>query len=114
MTPTTTRRALLAGGTMLFAGSAVARQATTLRLFSFGWEVAAALFAAEVSRRTEGRYEIEKNTGFDMLEASLGKERTAGGERALIEGVRGGDVDLFVGSAHLLGDYVPQARVFFL
>ena len=36
----------------------------------------------------------------------------AGGDRALLEGVRNGDLDLVVCSTVLLGDYIPQARVF--
>ena len=52
MAAITTRRTVLAGGTMLLAGAAAAQQAATLRLYSFGWEVDAALLASEVSRRT--------------------------------------------------------------
>src|SRR3954453_11454491 len=111
MTPTT-RRTLLAGGTMLLAGRAAAQQATALRLYTPGYETDATILAVELPRRTEGRYRIEKIIGFDMLEATLGKERAAGGERALLEGAQNGHLDLIVISGGVLGSYVPEAQVF--
>ena len=63
--------------------------------------------------RTEGRYQIEQIIGFDRLEAALGKERAVGGERPLLEGVRSGDLDLVI-VAPPLGDYVPEADVFYV
>src|SRR3954471_3024118 len=81
MTPTATRRAVLVGGTMLIAGPAPAQEATTLKLYALGYAVDAAMIAFEVPRRTGGRYQIERIIGFDDLEAALGKERVAGGER---------------------------------
>ena len=112
MTLTATRRTLLAGGTMLLAGRAAAQQATTFKLYTFGFDSDAAMIASEVPGRTGGRYRIEQIFGYDEVEAALGKERAAGGERALLEGVRNGDLDLVVCSTILLGDYIPQARVF--
>jgi TRAP-type C4-dicarboxylate transport system substrate-binding protein len=112
MATVTTRRAVLAGAATLLAGRAAAQQATTLRLYTLAWQTDAAMLAAEVPRRTEGRYRIERIIGLDALEAALGKERMAGGERALLEGVRDGDLDLVVCSANLLGGYVPEAQVF--
>jgi tripartite ATP-independent transporter DctP family solute receptor len=97
---------------MLLAGRAAAQQATTLKLYSANFEASAAMLAFEVPSRTEGRYQIEQIIGFDRLEEALGKERAAGGERALLEGVRNGDLDLVVCSNLLLGDYIPQAQVF--
>jgi tripartite ATP-independent transporter DctP family solute receptor len=97
---------------MLLAGRAAAQQATTFKLYTFGFDVEPAMMASEVPGRTGGRYRIEQIYGHDEVEAALGKERAAGGERALLEGVRNGDLDLAVTSAVLLGDYVPQARVF--
>jgi hypothetical protein len=96
MTPTTTRRALLAGSTMLLAGRAAARQATTLRLYSADFETSAEMLAYELPSRTEGRYQIERLIGFDMLEAALGKERADGGELALLAGAQSGELDLVV------------------
>jgi tripartite ATP-independent transporter DctP family solute receptor len=103
---------LLAGSTMLLAGRAAAQQATTFKLYTFGFDTDAAMMASEVPGRTGGRYRIEQIFGHDEVEAALGKERAAGGERTLLEGVRNGDLDLVVTSSILLGDYVPQARVF--
>src|SRR3954449_10003383 len=114
MTAAATRRTILAGGTMLLGGRAAAQQVTTLKLYSLGWEIDAAMLASEVPRRTGGRYQIEQFNGFDALEAALGKERAAGGERTLLEGVRNGDLDLVVCSAYLLSDYVPEANAFFV
>jgi TRAP-type C4-dicarboxylate transport system substrate-binding protein len=114
MTPTTTRRALLAGGTMLLAGRAPAQQqATTLRLYSANFETDAAMLASEVPTRTEGRYQIEAIIGFDMLEAALGKERADGGEVALLKGAQSGELDLVVVS-YAIGDYVREVNVFLL
>jgi TRAP-type C4-dicarboxylate transport system substrate-binding protein len=97
---------------MLLAGRAAAQQATTFKLYTFGFDVDAAMIASEVPARTGGRYRIEQIFGHDEVEAALGKARAAGGERALLEGVRNGDLDLVVCSAVVLGDYIPQARVF--
>jgi tripartite ATP-independent transporter DctP family solute receptor len=108
----TTRRTLLAGSAMLLAGRAAAQPATTLKIYTMGYDPEVAMIAAEVPRRTGGRYRIEQIVGLDQVEAALGKERAAGGDRALLEGIRNGDLDLVVTSALLLGDYVPQARVF--
>ena len=94
MTPTTTRRALLAGGTMLLAGRAAGQQATTLKLYSAVYEIEAAMLSNEVEERTHGRYNLEQIIGFDMLTAALGAERVAGGEHALLDGVHKGDLDL--------------------
>jgi TRAP-type transport system periplasmic protein len=114
MTPTTTRRALLAGGTMLLAGRAAAQQqATTLALYSLNFEPDAAMLAAEVPRRTGGRYEIEQIIGFDGLEAALGEERAAGSEVELLKGARSGELDLVI-VTWAIGDYVPEANVFLL
>jgi TRAP-type transport system periplasmic protein len=112
MTPTTTRRALLAGGAMLLAGRAAAQQATTFKLYTSGFDTDAAMIASEVPERTGGRYRIEPIFGHDEIEAALGKERAAGGDRALLEGVRNGDLDLVVCSTVVLGDYISEARVF--
>ncbi len=112
MAPTMTRRTLLAAGTMLLAGPAAAQQATTLKLYSPNFEADAAVLASEVPVRTGGRYQIEPIIGFDGLEAALGKERAAGGERALLEGARRGELDLVVCGALPVGDYVPDAHVF--
>jgi TRAP-type transport system periplasmic protein len=114
MTRTTTRRTVLTGGATLLAGRAAAQQVTTLRLYSANYEASATTLGFEVSRRTGGRYEIEPITGFDRLEAELGKERAAGGEPALLQGVRSGELDLVVCSAGQLGDYVPETQVFFV
>ena len=54
------------------------------------------MIASEVPARTGGRYRIEQIFGLDEVEAALGKERAAGGERALLEGARNGDLDLVV------------------
>jgi TRAP-type C4-dicarboxylate transport system substrate-binding protein len=99
---------------MLLAGTAAAQQATTLRLYSPDFETEVTAFAFEVPSRTEGRYQIEPIIGFESLEAALGKERAAGGERALLEGARSGELDLVVCSAYPLGDYVPEMNVFFV
>src|SRR3954451_25361361 len=107
MTTVTTRRTVLAGAATLLTGRAAAQQATTLRLYTLAWQADAAMLAAEVPRRTVGRYQIERIIGFDALEAALGKEYMADGERALLEGVRDSDLDLVVCSANLLGEYVP-------
>src|SRR3954454_5157678 len=112
MPPTTTRRTLLVGGTMLLAGRAAAQQVTTLKLYALGYAVDAAMIAFEVPRRTEGRYRIETIIGFDRLEAALGKERTAGGEGALIEGAQSGTLDLVVTAGAPVGNYVPETQVF--
>jgi hypothetical protein len=48
------------------------------------------MLACEMPSRTEGRYQIEQFIGFDMLTAELGKERAAGGEHALLDGVAKG------------------------
>jgi TRAP-type C4-dicarboxylate transport system substrate-binding protein len=109
----TRRRTLLAGGTMLLTGRAAAQQTTTLRLYSPAFEPEAAMIAAEVPRRTGGRYQIERFIGFDMLEAALGKTRAAGGEVELLKGARSGDLDLVVVS-YAVGDYAPEANVFLL
>src|SRR4051812_40019063 len=94
MTPTTTRRALLAGTAAFLVSPASAQQVTTLKLYTLGYDVEATMLALEVSKRTEGRYRIETISGFDMLEAALGKEHTAGGEQALIEGAQSSTLDL--------------------
>ena len=115
MAAVATRRTVLAGGTTLLAGRAAAQQATTLKLYTFGGFLAEpAMLALEVPRRTGGRYRIEQVLGFDKLEATLGKERAAGGERALFEGARSGELDLVVCSALPLGDYVPEAQALFV
>ncbi len=111
MTPTTTRRALLAGAAVSFAGSAAAQQSTILKVYSQGYEVDTAALAFEVPRRTEGRYNIEQIVGFDMLEVALGKERAASGEQALIGGARSGELDLIVISSAWLGNYIPETQV---
>jgi tripartite ATP-independent transporter DctP family solute receptor len=80
---------------MLLAGRGAAQQrATTLKLYSAGYEIEAAMLANQVQERTEGRYQIEQIIGFDMLTAALGEERVAGGEHALLDGVYKGDLDL--------------------
>jgi TRAP-type transport system periplasmic protein len=112
MAPTTTRRTLLASSAILLAGPAAAQPATTLKLYSPNYEAGVARLAFEVPSRTKSRYQIEQIIGFDRMEAALGKERAAGGERALIEGARNGDLDLVVCSTLLLGDYVPEVQVF--
>ena len=71
------------------------------------------MLAAEVPSRTEGRYQIERIIGFDMLEAALGKERADGGEVALLKGAQSGELDLVIVS-YAIGDYVPEANVFLL
>jgi TRAP-type C4-dicarboxylate transport system substrate-binding protein len=109
----TTRRTLLAGGTMLLTGRAAAQQATTLRLYSVDFEPTAAMFAFKVPSLTEGRYQIEQVIGFDMLEAALGKERAAGGEVSLLKGAQSGELDLVIVS-YAVGDYVPEANIFLL
>jgi TRAP-type C4-dicarboxylate transport system substrate-binding protein len=114
MAPTTTRRTLLAGGTMLLADPAAAQQVTTLKLYSPNFEADVAMLAFEVPSRTGGRYQIEPIIGFDRLEAALGKERAVGGERTLLEGARSGELDLVVCGALPVGDYVPEAHVFLL
>jgi TRAP-type C4-dicarboxylate transport system substrate-binding protein len=98
MTPITTRRALLAGGTMLLAGRAPAQQqATTLKLYSAVYEIEAA---------------IEQFIGFDALTAELRKERAAGGEHALLDGVHKGALDLTtIASVSATGHY-PEMEVF--
>ena len=112
MAPTTTRRALLAGAAASLARPAAAQQATTLKLYTLGYEVEAGMLAWEVSKRTGGRYRIETIIGFDRLEAALGKERTAGGEGALIEGAQSGTLDLVVTAGAPVGNYVPETQVF--
>ncbi len=114
MAPTTTRRTLLAGGTMLLADPAAAQQVTTLKLYSPNFETGAAMLAFEVPRRTGGRYQIESIIGFDRLEAALGKERAVRGERALLEGARSGEFDLIICTSFPIGDYLPEAHVFFV
>jgi hypothetical protein len=49
-----TRRALLAGGTMLLAGRAAAQQATTLRLYSPNFEPDAAMLAWKIHEELAG------------------------------------------------------------
>src|SRR3954469_4221619 len=110
MAPTTTRRALLAGTAASLASPAPAQQATTLKLYTLGYDVDAGVLASEVPRRTGGRYRIETISGLDMLQAALGKERMAGGERALIEGMQKGDLDLVVTSSAPVGNYVPETQ----
>jgi TRAP-type C4-dicarboxylate transport system substrate-binding protein len=114
MAPTTTRRTLLAGGATLLAGRAAAQQATTLRLYSPAYETSAAMLAFAVPQRTGGRYQLERIIGFDMLEATLGKERAAGGDRVLLEGARSGELDLVVCNAFPVGEYVPEANAFYV
>jgi TRAP-type C4-dicarboxylate transport system substrate-binding protein len=114
MTPTTTRRALLAGSAMFLAGSAAAQQqATTLRLYSINFEPDADMLAVEVPSRTGGRYQIEPIIGFDRLEAALGEERAAGSKVELLKGARSGELDLVI-VTWANGDYVPEANVFLL
>jgi TRAP-type transport system periplasmic protein len=113
MAPSTTRRTLLAGGTMLLADPAAAQQATTLRLYSVDFEPTVAMFAFKVPSLTEGRYQIEQVIGFDRLEAALGKERAAGGEVSLLKGAQSGELDLVIVS-YAVGDYVPEANIFLL
>jgi hypothetical protein len=67
MTPTTTRRALLAGGAMLLASRTAAQQATALGLYSLNFEPDVAMLAADLPRRTGDRYQIEPIIGFDGL-----------------------------------------------
>ena len=45
---------------MLLTGRAAAQQATTFKLFTFGYDTDAAMIAAEVPGRTGGRYRIEQ------------------------------------------------------
>jgi tripartite ATP-independent transporter DctP family solute receptor len=108
----TTRRTLLAGAAATFAGHAAAQQVTTLKLYTQGFDIDATALAFEVPKRTEGRYNIGQIVGFDMLEMALGKERAAGGEQALIEGTRSGELDLIVISSAWLGNYIPEAQAF--
>src|SRR3954454_9008887 len=112
MTPTMTRRALLAGAAASLAGRAAAQQATTLKLYTFGYDVPAAVLASQVPVRTGGRYRIETISGLDMLQAALGEERIAGGDRALIEGALNGDLDLVVMSGGPVANHVPELQVF--
>jgi TRAP-type C4-dicarboxylate transport system substrate-binding protein len=109
----TTRRTLLAGGTVLLAGRAAAQQATILKFYSPNFEADAARLAFEVPRRTGGRYQIEPVIGFDMLEAALGTERATGGEVALLKGAQSGELDLVIGT-WAIGDYVSEANAFLL
>src|SRR4051812_8463290 len=113
MAAAATRRTLLAGGTMLLAGRAAAQQATTLKFYSPDSEPEATTLAFEVPNRTQGRYQVEKIIGFDMLEAALGRERAAGGEVALLKGAQSGELDLVTGT-WAVGDYVPEANVLLL
>src|SRR3954466_1490563 len=113
MTTVTTRRTVLTAGTMLLAGRAAAQQATTLRLYSVDFETTVAALAFEVPQRTQGRYQIERIIGFDMLEAALGKERAAGGEVALLKGAQSGELDLVI-VRYAVGDHVPGANGFLL
>jgi tripartite ATP-independent transporter DctP family solute receptor len=112
MTPTMTRRALLAGSTMLLAGRAAAQQATTLKLYSAVYEIEAAMLANQVQERTEGRYQIEQFIGFDTLTAELGEERAAGGEHALLDGVHKGDLDLTTIASVSATVHYPEMEVF--
>jgi TRAP-type C4-dicarboxylate transport system substrate-binding protein len=98
---------------MLLAGRAAAQQATTLRLYSPNFEPDAAMLAAEVPRRTGGRYEIEQIIGFEGLEAALGQERADGGEVELLKGAQSGELDLVIVS-WAIADYVQEANVFML
>jgi tripartite ATP-independent transporter DctP family solute receptor len=111
MTPTTTRRPLLAGGAMLLASRAVAEQTTTLKLYSPGYDIVAAMLAYEVLKRTAGRYQVEQIIGFDVLTAALGEERAAGGEQALLEGARNGDLDLVIVASTSAIDIIPELQV---
>jgi TRAP-type transport system periplasmic protein len=113
MIQTMTRRELLAGGTIVLAGSAAAQQATMLKLYSLNFEPDAAMLAADVPSRTGGRYQIESIIGFDGLEASLGEERAAGSEVELLKGARTGELDLVI-VTWAIGDYVPEANVLLL
>jgi TRAP-type C4-dicarboxylate transport system substrate-binding protein len=108
----TTRRILLAGAAASFAGPAAAQQATTLKIYTQGFDNDTTALAFEVPKRTEGRYNVEQIVGFDMLETALGKERASSGEQALIEGTRSGELDLIVISSAWLGNYIPEATVF--
>src|SRR3954453_16006394 len=112
MAPTTTRRARLAGAAASLASPAPAQQATTLKLYTFGWDTEAGILALEVPRRTGGRYRIETISGLDRLEAALGKERMAGGDRALVEGVQKGDLDLAVMSGGPVANSVPEMQIY--
>jgi tripartite ATP-independent transporter DctP family solute receptor len=112
MTSTTTRRALLAGSAALFAGRAAAQHSTTLKLYSAGYEIEAAMLADQVRDRTEGRYQIEQIVGFDTLTAELGKERAAGGEHGLLDGVAKGDLDLTAIASVSANEHYPEMEVF--
>src|SRR3954451_20414375 len=112
MVPTTTRRALLAGTAASLASPAPAQQATTLKLYTFGWDTEAGIIALEGPRRTGGRYRIETISGLDRLEAALGKDRMAGGDRALVEGVQKGDLDLAVMSGGPVANSVPEMQIY--
>jgi tripartite ATP-independent transporter DctP family solute receptor len=111
MTPTTTRRALLAGGTALLATRAAAQQATTLKLYSAVYEIEAEMLAFQVQERTEHRYKIEQIIGFDQLTAALGEERAAGGEQALLDGVGKGDLDLTTIASVSATEHYPMMQV---
>jgi TRAP-type C4-dicarboxylate transport system substrate-binding protein len=113
MTTAITRRALLAGGTALLASrAAAAQQATTLKLYSFVYEVEAEMLAFQVQERTKGRYRIEQIIGFDKITAALGAERAAGGEQALLDGVHKGDLDLTTIASVSAVERFPHIQVF--
>jgi hypothetical protein len=75
MAPSTSRRTLLASGTMLLASPAAAQPATTLKLYSPNFEADAATLAFEVPRRTAGRYEIELVVGCAVRQHPKGAGR---------------------------------------
>ena len=79
----------------------------------YSFEPDAEMLAAEVPRRTDGRYKVDRIIGFDMLEAALGTERAAGGEVALLQGAQSGEFDLVIVS-WAIANYVPEANVFLL
>ena len=68
------------------------------------------MLADQVQERTEGRYQIEQIIGFDTLTAALGKERAAGGEHALLDGVRKGDLDLTTIASASATEHYPEMR----
>ena len=70
------------------------------------------MLADQVEERTEGRYKIEQFIGFDTLTAELGKDRAAGGEHALLDGVAKGDLDLTTIASVSANEHYPEMEVF--
>lgn len=99
----------LIAGTLLGIGLSIASQAHATRTIDFAHALPANSHFSAGAQAFKKSLEEASNGAFKVVEHSAG---SLGGERALIEGLQFGTVDLVLTSSGPLGNFVPQTYVF--